>query len=84
MCAKYFFQIHLFGEMIAELAIYYVNMTNTTVAYASRTISTKQCHKNSISKSQNGPLTSNFVPIFSHDERLCWRILDMLATVFSY
>ena len=28
MCAKYFLQINLFEEIIAELAIYYVDMKN--------------------------------------------------------
>ena len=28
MCAKYFLQIHLYEEIIVELAIYYVDMKN--------------------------------------------------------
>ena len=54
MCAKYFLQIHLFKEIIAVLAIYYVDMKNKLMDIVS--ISTEQCHKNSISKSHNGPI----------------------------
>ena len=85
MCAKYFLQIHLFEEVIAALAIYYVDMKNIIISglcmqqvqynktcitlkscnlridwkFGYRpilSISTEQCNKNSISKSQNGPL----------------------------
>ncbi len=75
MCAKYFLQIHLFEEIITELAIYYVDMKNkqhsglcnkckTCISLKLNlridwkfghklilTVSTEQCHKNSISKS---------------------------------
>ncbi len=41
--AKYFLQIHLFGEMIVELSIYYVDIRNTVVYNNARVQYSKTC-----------------------------------------